>query len=119
MVMEHQSVVMNRGTATQASFRENILIFNMHPHPPTEIPQPQSRFRHPLSAPPDYLFNIPVVFSVAVVTPHDLSRKVEIMSACCLKDFIPVLHPLMVFAVGNVSGGLTDEGNVPTGLVSE
>lgn len=74
----------------------------MHPHPPTEIPQPWIQFRRPLHPPPGYLFNIPVVFSVAMVTQRDLSWEVELMSVCCSKDFIPALRPLVVFAVGNV-----------------
>lgn len=100
--MEHQSAVMNRGTATPTSFKENILIFNMHPLQPTEIPQP---WIHSLGAPftpPGFLFNTLVLFSVAVVTPRDLSWEVELMSVCCSKDFILALHPLEVFAVGNV-----------------
>lgn len=102
MVMEHQNGVMNRGTATLTSFRGNILIFNMHPHPPTEIPQPWIWFRRPPYTTPGYLFKIPVVFSVAMVTPRDLSWEVELMSMCCSKDLIPAFHPLVVFAVGNV-----------------
>lgn len=97
---------MNRGTATATSFGENILRFNMHPQPPIEIPQPWIQFSPPLTplltTPPDYLFNIPVVFPIAMVTLRDLYREVELMSACCLKDFIPALHSFVIPAVGNV-----------------
>lgn len=71
------------------------------------------------STPPGYLFNTPVVFSVTMVTPHDLSWEVELVSVCCSKDFIPAFRPIGgLSAVGNVFSGLTDEGNVPTGLDS-
>lgn len=102
MVMEHKSGVMNRCTATQASFTENILMFNMHLFPPAEILQPWIQFRRPLLHPAGYLFNIPVVFFVAVATPHDLSRKVELVSACCWKDFVAAPRPLVIPAAGNL-----------------
>lgn len=84
------------------SSAEHILIFNVHQHLHGEIPQPgiQSGYRR---LPPSYLFNILVVFSVAVVTPHDLSGKVELMSACCSGDLVPAPHPPVVPAVGDVA----------------
>lgn len=52
--------------------------------------------------PPGYVLNISAVFSVAMVTLHDLSCEVEFMPGCCSKDFIAALYPLVVFASGNV-----------------
>lgn len=66
-----------------------------------------------------YLFNIPVVFSVAVVTPHDLSGKVELMSACCSGRFHTSSAPTSGLCSWKCSSVLTDEGNVPTGPISE
>lgn len=116
--MEHQSAVMNRGTATLTSFRENILIFSMHPHPPTEIPQPWIQFRRP---PPPLLATFLTYWWCSPLPwLHSMTFPGRSSSCQCVarKISFQLSDPLVVSAVGNVFSGLTDEGNVPTGLDS-
>lgn len=114
MVMEHQSGVMNRGTATLGIIQREYFYIQHASVPTRRNSTAVDLAKTPLDSPPGYHFNIPVVFSVAAVTAHDLSRKVELVSVCCSKDSTHWWSlQLETFS------GLTDEGKVPTGLVSE